>query len=224
MAQSNESLDDTTTVTTALTTEEKKDNKTALLNESGGLDDDSNNDKKYTLISGQTDKEAKKSFEITATQAKLAKLIQTMIQGDQTATEFPLPQVPPKTLENVVEYLEHHNGKKPEEIATPVRSVNMAQVVVDKWDADFIDKFEKKEIFDIILAANYLDINGLLHLGCAKIATLIKQLSQKEINEIIEAEEKYRRENKINENVGDKDKKTDNTVSKDNGQTASNSD
>merc|ERR1712129_75365 len=32
------------------------------------------------------------------------------------------------------------------------------------------------------------------HLGCAKIATLIKQLDQKEINRIIEEEERYRRE------------------------------
>ena len=40
----------------------------------------------------------------------------------------------------------------------------------------------------------YTDIKSLLHLGCAKIATLIKQLDQKEINRIIEEEEKYRRE------------------------------
>merc|ERR1712129_214694 len=48
-------------------------------------------------------------------------------------------------------------------------------------------------IFQIILAANYMDIGSLLHLGCAKIATLIKQLDQKEINRIIEEEEQYRR-------------------------------
>merc|ERR1712129_433042 len=48
-------------------------------------------------------------------------------------------------------------------------------------------------IFQIILAANYMDIGSLLHLGCAKIATLIKQLDQKEINRIIEEEERYRR-------------------------------
>ena len=33
-----------------------------------------------------------------------------------------------------------------------------------------------------------------MHLGCAKIATLIKQLDQKEINRIIEEEERYRRD------------------------------
>jgi len=70
----------------------------------------------------------------------------------------------------------------------------MSQIVSDKWDATWIDAFDKKTIFEVILAANYMDIKSLLHLGCAKIATLIKQLDQKEINRIIEEEEKYRRE------------------------------
>merc|ERR1712034_309356 len=32
----------------------------------------------------------------------------------------------------------------------------------------------KQELFEIILAVNYLNIKSLLHLGCAKIATVIK--------------------------------------------------
>merc|ERR1712176_1341728 len=88
----------------------------------------------------------------------------------------------------------HHKGKEPDPLPCPVRSIHMAQIVSDKWDATWIDAFDKKTIFEIILAANYMDIKSLLHLGCAKIATLIKQLDQKEINRIIEEEEKYRRE------------------------------
>ena len=84
----------------------------------------------------------------------------------------------------------------------PVRSIHMNQIVSDKWDATWIDAFDKKTIFEVILAANYMDIKSLLHLGCAKIATLIKQLDQKEINRIIEEEEKYRREH-ANDNQDD---------------------
>merc|ERR1712099_181278 len=101
---------------------------------------------------------------------------------------------PPETLEHVITYLKHHKGKEPDPLPCPVRSIHMAQIVSDKWDATWIDAFDKKTIFEIILAANYMDIKSLLHLGCAKIATLIKQLDQKEINRIIEEEEKYRRE------------------------------
>eukprot|EP00483_Globobulimina_turgida_P003531 UN03537 len=69
----------------------------------------------------------------------------------------------------------------------------MQEIVGDLWDADFMDK-EKKTIFEIILAGNYMDIKSLLNLGCAKIACLIKALDQNEINRIIAEEERYRRE------------------------------
>ena len=74
--------------------------------------------------------------------------------GDKTAKEFPCPQVPANVLKDIVKYLQHHNGKKPEEIPCPVRSVNMAQIVNDPWDAEYIDGFEKKEIFEIILVCH----------------------------------------------------------------------
>merc|ERR1711902_24311 len=121
-------------------------------------------------------------------------------------TSIEIRQVPPETLEHVITYLKHHKGKEPDPLPCPVRSIHMAQIVSDKWDATWIDAFDKKTIFEIILAANYMDIKSLLHGGCAKIATLIKQLDQKEINRIIEEEEKYRREHaEDNDNKDDND-------------------
>merc|ERR1712039_508037 len=88
----------------------------------------------------------------------------------------------------------HHKGKEPDPLPCPVRSIHMSQICSDQWDASWIDSFEKKTIFEIILAANHMDIKSLVHLGSAKIATLIKQLDQTEISRIIEEEEQYRRE------------------------------
>lgn len=110
-----------------------------------------------------------------------------------------LERIPASIMRYCVEYLQHHNGIKPEEIPSPVRSINMKQIVKDPWDATFMDQFGrdnsgKKAVFEIIMASNFLGINDLVHLACAKIATCIKSLSQKEINAIIEEEEKYRRE------------------------------
>merc|ERR1712087_261542 len=156
--------------------------------EVGGLDDD---DETLTLKSGG---QQPKSFEISKKSAELSKFVTTILEGDSEATSIEIRQVPPETLSHVVDYLQHHAGKAPDALPCPVRSIHMAQIVSDKWDATWIDAFDKKTIFEVILAANYMDIKSLLHLGCAKIATLIKQLDQKEINRIIEEEEKYRRE------------------------------
>ncbi len=75
-------------------------------------------------------------------------------------------------MELCVEYLKHHNGRIPRQIAKPIRSLKMERIVEDKWDADFMNKMTKKNIFQVILAANALEIESLLHLGSAKIAIL----------------------------------------------------
>merc|ERR1712228_503181 len=76
----------------------------------------------------------------------------------------------------------------------------------------WIDAFDKKTIFEIILAANYMDIKCLVHLGSAKIATLIKQLDQEEINRIIEEEERYRREQQLEQDENKDDDNGDDIV------------
>merc|ERR1711964_190408 len=88
-------------------------------------------------------------------------------------------------LNLVVDYLKHHDGKEAAEIAKPIRSVKMDKIVEDPWDAEFINKQPKKVIFQIILGANYMDIKSLLHLGSAKIATLIKGKSPEEIVKVL---------------------------------------
>ena len=42
---------------------------------------------------------------------------------------------------------------------------------VDEWYANYIDKLTNEEVFDLIMAANSLDIKSLLNLSCCKIAT-----------------------------------------------------
>mmetsp|Transcript_8342 Transcript_8342/g.13669 ORF Transcript_8342/g.13669 Transcript_8342/m.13669 type:complete len:192 (-) Transcript_8342:562-1137(-) len=175
--------------------EENKANE-AEEEEQGGLDDE---EEVLTLKSGGQNPQ---SFEISKKCAELSKFVTTILEGDSDATVIEIRQVPAETLAHVVEYLKHHKGKEPDPLPCPVRSIHMSQIVSDKWDATWIDAFDKKTIFEVILAANYMDIKSLLHLGCAKIATLIKQLDQKEINRIIEEEEKYRREH-ANDNQDD---------------------
>jgi hypothetical protein len=63
----------------------------------------------------------------------------------------------------------------------------MADVCPHKPDAAMIDKVGevKQNLYDLILAANYLDIKSLLHLGCAKVASLIKGQPLEKIKEIL---------------------------------------
>ena len=73
----------------------------------------------------------------------------------------------------ILEYCEKHKNDNPPEIEKPLTTSNLSELV-DPYDAKFIDIENLERLFEIILAANYLDIKSLLDLACAKVATLIK--------------------------------------------------
>ncbi len=81
-------------------------------------------------------------------------------------------------------------------------SLALAQVV-PAWDAAFVD-LEQETLFELILAANYMDIKPLLDLTCAKVASMIKGKTPEQIRKAFnivndftpEEEQKVREENK----------------------------
>lgn len=103
-------------------------------------------------------------------------------------TVLPCRQVNATNLRNVAEYLRHHEGEAPAEIEKPIRSTYMHNIT-DTWQADFINALNKKALFELFLASNYMGIEPLLHLCGAKVATMIKGKSPEEIQKILSEEE-----------------------------------
>eukprot|EP01084_Bolivina_argentea_P295481 508725_1 len=125
-------------------------------------------------------------FEISKKCVQLSKFVATILDGRRDATQIEIHQVPSETLRYVLEYLHHHNGKEPDPLPCPVRSKHMSEMVSDQWDAIWINAFDKETIFEIIKAANYMDIKSLMNLGCAKIATFVIQPGHKHLrNQLI---------------------------------------
>lgn len=92
-------------------------------------------------------------------------------------------------LREVVRYVASHKTKQPPVIEKPLRSSVMKNVCVCQWDAWFIDSVaeDRQLLYDIILVSNALNIQGLLHLGCAKVASLIKGQPLERIREVLGA-------------------------------------
>lgn len=98
--------------------------------------------------------------------------------------------------------MKYHADNPPKEIEKPLKSANMADVV-SQWDAEFVD-LDQETLFELILAANYMDIKPLLDLTCAKVASLIKGKTPEQIRKTFniqndftpEEEEVVRQENK----------------------------
>jgi len=119
--------------------------------------------------------------------AYISVLVKTSIENDSAAKEVPLPGVEGPILELVTEYMNHHKGVEPPIIEKPLRSKIMREVCKDSWDAEYIDGIgiDRQKLYDLILAANYMDIKSLLHLGCAKVASLIKGQPLEKIKDIL---------------------------------------
>ena len=66
------------------------------------------------------------------------------------------------------------------EIEKPVPTPYIEDVV-PIWFAKFINQNSQDEIFELIAAANYLDVSNLIELGCAKIGASMKDKSIPEI-------------------------------------------
>jgi len=162
----------------------------------GGLETEEDD---LTLVS--CDDDNPENFKLARKAAMMCNLVRSIIEGDNDVKKIEIKKVSKDILKLIVQYLKHHMGKVPAEIAKPIRSVKMEKIVEDEWDADFINKQAKRVIFQIILGANYMDIKSLLHLGCAKIATMIKGKSPEEIKKILS-------EDDPNEPAGD-DQKAD---------------
>jgi hypothetical protein len=100
----------------------------------------------------------------------------------------PIPGVSSGILELIVIYMNEHKGVEPPIIETPLRSKVMKEVCSHKWDAEYIDEIgeNRQQLYDLILGANYMGINSLMRLGCAKVASFIKDNPLSMIRDILD--------------------------------------
>ena len=132
-------------------------------------------------------------FEISQKAGSLSKLIKNSIEGENVdlSVNIPIPNVEGAILKLVVDFLKYHDGEYTHVIEKPLKSKNMKEVCEDEWDANFIDNVgeDRKTLYDLIMAANYMDIHGLLHLGGAKVASFIKGEPLENIKNVLALEQ-----------------------------------
>lgn len=124
----------------------------------------------------------------SATAASLAQ-----VEDTGSDTPVPLPMVDSKILIKVIEYCKYHHTSEAALVPEEEKS---------NWDKDFV-KVDDETLFNLILAANYLDIKSLLDLTCKTVADEIKGKTPEEIrvrfnikNDFTpEEEEEVKREN-----------------------------
>ncbi|CAI0547369.1 unnamed protein product [Linum tenue] len=104
--------------------------------------------------------------------------IKHMIEDDCADNGIPLPNVTAKILAMVIEYCKkHHDSPKQDE-------------AMKTWDKKFV-KVDQDTLFDLILAANYLNIKELLDLTCKTVADMMSGKTPEEIRKIFNIKNDY---------------------------------
>jgi len=124
---------------------------------------------------------------IDSKSAERSILLKGLILDYSEDSEIPMPDIKGDVLKKCVEYLSNYKDTDPKELPKPLPSPNLLDVT-DEWDVNFINGIDLDTTFDLINAANYMDIKSLLDLACAKVASIMKGKTAEEIRTIFNIE------------------------------------
>lgn len=105
---------------------------------------------------------------------------ETTTSGEQPV--IPVPQVNSAILGKVLQWANYHKDDDDVELAEEeeFQSKEKRTDDIGSWDADFL-KVDQGMLFEVMLAANYLDMRGLLDVACKTVANMIKGKNVEEV-------------------------------------------
>ncbi|KAF7494291.1 S-phase kinase-associated protein 1 [Sarcoptes scabiei] len=143
-------------------------------------------------------------FEVDVEVARMSITLRTMLDDlgieEDDGEPIPVQNVNSAILRKVIQWATYHKGDPPTPDDDDTREKRIDDIT--SWDSDFL-KVDQGTLFEIILAANYLDIKLLLDLACKTVANMIRGKTPEEIRKTFnikndftpQEEEQIRREN-----------------------------
>ena len=125
-------------------------------------------------------------FEVEESCLKMSKFFKDLINDyPDPEEEIMVNQIKSKHLKQIIDYLKHYENEKPKDIPKPLPSGDLKEVLND-WDYNFINPLSLEECIDILNGAFFLDINELVNLCSAKIASEMLTGTVEEVREKFE--------------------------------------
>ena len=131
-----------------------------------------------------------KIFEVEELVAVQSETIKSLVEDGCADNVIPLPNVDSKTLELVLDWCKNHVDMK------------LDEEKLKEYEDKFIE-VDQAVLYDLLLAANYLNIKDLLNRACQKVADMMKGKKPEQIRVMFnivndfspEEEEEIRKEN-----------------------------
>ena len=132
-------------------------------------------------------KDSQTNIKITPELIQMSKFLKKAFEN-QTEGICPLPNVSLKILNLIISLVEQHSSKPIPEIPKPLPEGKELIEIFGPWYNTFFEQIEKEDLFDLVMAANYLDIPIILELACARVASNMRGKSTEQIREYLEIE------------------------------------
>lgn len=120
-------------------------------------------------------------FELTRPQAMMSGLLSSCMEDDNEGM-IPLERVDAETMRTIVEYLalcEAAGAEPTIRAPLPVTTETLSTVVSTPFAA-LLEPRPREEVTKLIVAADYMQLNGLVSLCAARLALYIKHMSPEE--------------------------------------------
>mmetsp|Transcript_28725 Transcript_28725/g.43088 ORF Transcript_28725/g.43088 Transcript_28725/m.43088 type:complete len:173 (-) Transcript_28725:74-592(-) len=146
-------------------------------------------------------------FEMNANAAKLSKVIAAAVFDDDADDDadneiVDIPKVKSECLRKVIEFCEHYVKDPLNQITHTMEADSFDEIVTQEFYRDFVT-VEQPLLFQLVQAANFMNIQPLLDLACLQVANILMGKSAEDIRSILnipkmtpEEEEKARREHR----------------------------
>ncbi|CAL5085725.1 unnamed protein product [Urochloa decumbens] len=135
-----------------------------------------------------------KPFKVSEEAARLSSVLADMIDNGCAGGSIPLTNVTARALSTVIKYCDKHaaaaaaksdsdHGAAEGSSSGGVNATACETTLVE-WDRKLVDKLTMDALFDLLLAANFLDIKGLLGVASQKVADMIQSKSPAQVRTI----------------------------------------
>lgn len=135
-------------------------------------------------------------FRMSEAAARLSVVLADMIDNGCAGGNIPLPNVDDRALAMVIKYCDKHaaaetdstHGAADEGVGSSGGGGGTSTAASKKdlyeWDRKLVDDLTQDALFDLITAANFLDIKGLLEASCQKVADMIAKKTPAQVRRI----------------------------------------
>lgn len=120
----------------------------------------------------------------------MSDLVREIISEDETdeLISVPIPKVTGHVLGKVMDFCTYYTTQEEmNKITTPLKS-NSLEDLVQEWYVEYVN-MDRELLFQLVAAANFMDIKELLDLTCLAVAIAIKGKSAQELRTMFQVSE-----------------------------------